>query len=628
MPDKEKMSMKEAWHMIMRALGMLWNRFRYLMILMVAVKAVETLIPYITVWFSAQIINELAGDRNVEVLRNQVVILLVVEAFLGALHSVLKRIKTGRFYVFMEQKEQFYMDKFFSMDFVSVDSSKVQDLYSQIKQNDHWSRKGIVQILMDFENLAGALFGMIGGMVLSWSLFSLKVPEAAGKLTVLNHFLFLILFLVFMGMATFGVSYASTKGGSYWDRSASAARLGNRVYSFFGYLGYKRERALDMRLYRQEKICRNSLQKNNIFGLGSKIAGYAKGPMGLFYMLSAMCSRLFHGIIFLFVGLKAWGGAFGIGLVTQYLSAVTLLFDSVSSVLGILGEMKNNAAFLKPVFEFLDIPNDMYQGSLTVEKRNDCQYEVEFKHVSFKYPGTENYVLKDICVKFQVGKKLAVVGENGSGKTTFIKLLCRLYDPTEGEILLNGINIRKYDYREYMSVFSVVFQDFKLPAFTLGENVAASAEYDREKATECLEKSGLKERLAEMSQGLDTWLYKDLDEKGVEVSGGEAQKIAIARALYKDAAFLILDEPTAALDPVAEYEIYTKFNEIAGERTAVYISHRLSSCKFCDEILVFQEGRVVQHGNHESLVAEEKGRYHELWNAQAQYYVESAGACS
>lgn len=240
--------------------------------------------------------------------------------------------------------------------------------------------------------------------------------------------------------------------------------------------------------------------------------------------------------------------------------------------------------------------------------------------MSFQYPRSDVWALRHVNMKFKVGSRLAVVGMNGSGKTTFIKLLCRLYDPTEGQILLNGIDIRKYKYDDYMNVFAVVFQDFKLLGLPLGQNVAASAAYDRERVIDCLEKAGFGERLASMEKGLDTYLYKDLDENGVDVSGGEAQKIAIARALYKDAPFIILDEPTAALDPIAEAEIYSKFNDIAGDKTAIYISHRLSSCKFCDEIAVFHEGAVIQQGTHASLVADVNGKYYELWHAQAQYY--------
>ena len=273
---------------------------------------------------------------------------------------------------------------------------------------------------------------------------------------------------------------------------------------------------------------------------------------------------------------------------------------------------------MRMIREYLKITAD----SLTTEKRADRQYEVEFKDVSFKYPGAETWALSHVNMKFKVGKRLAIVGENGSGKTTFIKLLCRLYDPQDGQILLNGIDIRKYRYDDYMNIFSVVFQDFQLICQPLGNNVSGSMEYDRERVHKALIDAGFGDRLASMEKGLDTMIFKNLSEDGVDVSGGEAQKIAIARALYKDAPFIILDEPTAALDPIAEAEIYSKFNDIAGDKTAIYISHRLSSCKFCDEIAVFHEGAVIQHGTHAELVADENGKYHELWNAQAQYYTE------
>jgi ATP-binding cassette subfamily B protein len=215
---------------------------------------------------------------------------------------------------------------------------------------------------------------------------------------------------------------------------------------------------------------------------------------------------------------------------------------------------------------------------------------------------------------------------NGSGKTTFIKLLCRLYDPDEGEIHLNGIDIRKYDYNEYMRLFSIVFQDFKLFSFSLAQNVAASVRYDEKVVEDALDKVGLEKRLETMPKGIETPLYKDFDEDGVEISGGEAQKIALSRALYRDAPIIILDEPTAALDPISEFEIYSKFNEIVGTKTAFYISHRLSSCRFCDEIAVFNEGRIIQKGNHEELLKDEHGKYYELWNSQAQYYNDNASA--
>ena len=321
-----------------------------------------------------------------------------------------------------------------------------------------------------------------------------------------------------------------------------------------------------------------------------------------------------------YVGAKAFIGVFGIGNFVLYRGTVEKFVTAVSGLGGALGSLRLNNVYLEELFCYLDLPDDMYKGTLSVEKRDDNRFEIEFRDVSFKYPGSEEYALRHINFKFRIGQRLAFVGMNGSGKTTFIKLLCRLYDPTEGTILLNGIDISRYDYEQYLSLFSVVFQDFYLFGFTLGENVAAGEKYDPVRAKEALEKAGYGERLAELEKGLDTYLTKRYDETGFEVSGGEAQKIALARALYKNAPFFILDEPTAALDPIAEAEVYSRFNEVVEDKTAIFISHRLSSCRFCDNIAVFHEGEMIQYGSHEQLVSVTDGKYHELWNAQAQYY--------
>lgn len=328
-------------------------------------------------------------------------------------------------------------------------------------------------------------------------------------------------------------------------------------------------------------------------------------------------SGFFTGFVYLFVGLKAWAGAFGVGSVMQYITAITMLSSGIGSFLQNFGLIRTNAAFLENTFKFLDTKSVMDTGSLPVPKDNP---EIEFRNVSFIYPGTEDYALKNVNIKFRVGEKLAIVGENGSGKSTFIKLLCRLYDPTEGEILLNGINIKEYSYAEYLSVFSVVFQDFGLLPFSIAENVAASENYDPEKVKKCLAEAGFSDRSEKLQDGINTMISKYFDDGGVGFSGGESQKIAIARALYRDSPFVVLDEPTAALDPVAEYEIYSKFDKLVEGKTSVFISHRLSSCRFCEDIAVFDKGRLIQRGDHKTLLSEENGKYSELWNAQAQYY--------
>jgi len=350
--------------------------------------------------------------------------------------------------------------------------------------------------------------------------------------------------------------------------------------------------------------------------------------MAAYPALAAVVVGLGTVVCWVFVVLKVFMGAFGVGSIVQYIGALGKLSTGVQDMMFVLADNEVYCRHLRGLYEYLDIPNRKEEGTLTIDMeaicngrgREDDAYEIEFCNVSFRYPGANEYSLRNLSLKFRLGKRLAIVGKNGSGKTTFIKLLCRLYDPTEGEIRINGVDIREYDYEEYLKLFSVVFQDFKLFSFSLGQNVATAMEYDRERAAQCLVKAGLSERLKTMPRGLDTALYKDFESEGVEISGGEAQKVALARALYKDAPVVVLDEPTAALDPIAEAEVYTKFNELIGDETAVYISHRLSSCKFCDEIAVFDMGKVVQRGNHEELLREKDGLYHELWTAQARYY--------
>lgn len=228
--------------------------------------------------------------------------------------------------------------------------------------------------------------------------------------------------------------------------------------------------------------------------------------------------------------------------------------------------------------------------------------------------------MKNVNLRLRAREKTVIVGENGSGKTTLIKLLCRLYRPTEGTILFGGRDIWDYPYEEYMAQFATVFQDFSLFAFSVAENVAGFREYDEEKVIDALQKAGLWERVAGYAKGIRQPLFHDFDEGGADISGGEAQKLAIARAIYKDAPVMVLDEPTAALDPYAEYEVYENFGKLTGGKTVLFVSHRLSSCRMCDRIVVVHQGEVAQCGTHEELLAEQGGKYRELWNAQAQYY--------
>ena len=621
MENKEKkLGYGVAWKLNLRAWG-IWQKLCHQVFVSILLSSVvKAVTPYVTIFLSARIIDELSGERRPDQLLRWVVLTLACTAACALLQGVLTRWSNYAKGCAGQLDDQLYMDKMVALDYADVDRQAVFDLYAQIRQNENWAGWGIRKTISYFESFVTAVVQVLGGVGLSVSLFLSPVPAGSG-LAFLNHPLSAAAILGLMLLAAVVSPMCANRANRYWTDHAATVRLANRILSFYPMVGMDRNRAADVRIYKQhENVCEPYLDQNDNFAPDSRISRIARGPMGLLNALSQCVTVVLTALVYVFVCLKAWAGAFGVGYITQYVGAITQLFRGLSMLLETMGNIRANGEFLEINFEYLDIPNRMYQGTLTTEKRTDRKYEVEFRDVSFRYPDSDQWALRHVNIRFRVGSRLAVVGRNGSGKTTFIKLLCRLYDPTEGEILLNGIDIRKYRYDDYMRIFSVVFQDFKLLALPLGENVAGAAEYDRTRAERCLKDAGFGDRLSAMPRGLDTWLYKDLTEDGVDISGGEAQKIAIARALYKGAPFLILDEPTAALDPVAEAEIYSKLNDIVEDRTAVYISHRLSSCKFCDEIAVFEGGQIVQQGSHEALLAEEGGTYSTLWHAQAQYY--------
>ena len=625
----ERLPFKTVMAYSRRGFAIWWKAEPEILIAAAVQRAVEALSPFLPLYFTARLVNAIAGGGEAKQVWTMLALLLASTAAVGVLRSAARRWdETMRRAHQWPTWNRIFFDKLLSMDFCDVDDPKNQALFTQIQQVRQWNGWGLNKLYMIFSDAVGAVFRILGAVALSVSLFTLPVPEGS-PLAWLNHPGCLAGMLALLVGSVLASGALSNHSDSYWNKYDGAA--GNRGFSFFYFIAMQeRHRGTDIRTYAQDQFLENAanaeMQGESSFGPASSIARWARGPMGACAAASGAVSQAFMGVIYLFTGLKALGGAFGVGSVTQYVGALAGLAQGFTRLLEIVGNLRANAEYLKFTYDFLDIPNNMYQGSLTTEKRSDRKYEIEFKDVSFKYPGTDTWALRHVSMKFDVGERLAVVGENGSGKTTFIKLLCRLYDPTEGEILLNGIDIRKYRYDNYLELFSVVFQDFQLLAQPLGQNVAASIDYDRERASQCLERAGFGQRLAELPKGLDTCLYRDFEDDGVEISGGEAQKIALARVLYRDAPFIVLDEPTAALDPEAEAEVYTRFNDIVEDKTAIYISHRLSSCRFCDEIAVFDHGQVVQQGKHDDLLAASGGKYQTLWDAQAQYYQKKEAA--
>ena len=377
--------------------------------------------------------------------------------------------------------------------------------------------------------------------------------------------------------------------------------------------------AKDIRLYEAKDIFNE--QFNSFIGrLFETIKKYGK-KYAILYSIDSVITESFSIVIYFLLGINVLLGRITMGQFSSLYQATIQFNRSLHQIVKKYTDITYIVTILKYYVQFVETnleSNDKEGNKITEDIINDCN--IEFKNVSFKYPRTDTYVLKNISINIKAGEHISVVGENGAGKTTFIKLLCGFYHDYEGEILLNGINIKNYSYSEYIRLLAVVFQDYKLFAFSLRENITLFENKD-EDLEEIYNLSDLQGWIDDLKYGDQTHIYKYFAEEGVEPSGGQSQKIAIARALYKDSPIVVLDEPTAAMDPISEYDIYKNFDILIKNKTAVYISHRLSSCKFCGRIVVFHNGEIVEDGNHKNLIDICDGYYARMYNTQAQWYI-------
>lgn len=319
-------------------------------------------------------------------------------------------------------------------------------------------------------------------------------------------------------------------------------------------------------------------------------------------------------------------GAYQISDFVLYVGLVSTFHASVGYVNWIYSDMRTNSLMINDYRNFVDWKEDRETADEKdgyITEINLDKFEFRFENVSFKYPGHDNYVLKNVNLTIKNGAKLAVVGVNGAGKTTFIKLMMKLYEPSEGRILLNDVDIKEYNREEYFKLFSPVFQNVECFAMPIYQNISFAEEdkTDMNKINEVLEQSGLSEKINSYEKGIHTNLLKIFDKEGIDLSGGEKQRLAMARALYKDGKVIILDEPTAALDALAEDRMYREFENMIHGKTAVFISHRLGSTRFCDKIAMFEDGTIVEEGTHEELMAK-NGKYAYMFGIQSQYYDE------
>ena len=603
MKEKRKVPVRDT-------IKLLWAMDRKFPVIVILQGGLNALLFYLPVILVARILDLLVYRENSADPVSIAVVGLVGIWLLKGVKALLEKEMKTRSYQIAMRFETLVPVNTLNISFSDLESDYAKEMRARILADRSWG-SGFFGVADKFCNLCNSGFELLGSVIMLIPLAMQVSGSAAGKVAAA------LLFNI--GLAVVGASvYAKwyqKKESAAMNQMTQAEKNSRFWYMDEGGSGAIGAQSLkDIFMYRAKKMIQKTIDieregvRKNVFTIAriNSAGGLGTGMIqGILLCVSYYC-----------VLALAIAGTITVGMVLRYAQAIFQACMSVSASIRLAGEFRTDVGRIASTLEYLNLKAEKTKGDSFTEMTKGV---IEFRNVSFRYPGTKELVLDHVSLKIEPSEKIAVVGKNGSGKTTLVKLLCRLYEPEEGEILWNGKNIREYDLREWQKIFAIVFQDYSLLSLTLGQNVAAFVQYEAERAKEVLQLAGFGERLNKLKKGLETVVYPEYEQDGVSFSGGEEQKIAIARAIYKGGQICILDEPTAALDPVSESRVYESFDEIVKGKTAVYISHRLSSCKFSDRIFVLDNGKIAESGTHEALLSQ-NGLYAQLWQAQAQYY--------
>lgn len=603
MKEKRKVPVRDT-------IKLLWAMDRKFPVIVILQGGLNALLFYLPVLLVARILDLLVYRENSADPVSIAVVGLVGIWLLKGVKALLEKEMKTRSYQIAMRFETLVPVNTLNISFPDLESDYAKEMRARILADRSWG-SGFFGVADKFCNLCNSGFELLGSVIMLIPLAMQVSGSAAGKVAAA------LLFNI--GLAVVGASvYAKwyqKKESAAMNQMTQAEKDSRFWYMDEGGSGAIGAQSLkDIFMYRAKKMIQKTIDteregvRKNVFTIAriNSAGGLGTGMIqGILLCVSYYC-----------VLALAIAGTITVGMVLRYAQAIFQACMSVSASIRLAGEFRTDVGRIASTLEYLNLEAEKTKGDSFTEMTKGV---IEFRNVSFRYPGTKELVLDHVSLKIEPSEKIAVVGKNGSGKTTLVKLLCRLYEPEEGEILWNGKNIREYDLKEWQKIFAIVFQDYSLLSLTLGQNVAASEQYEAERAKEVLQLAGFGERLNKLKKGLETVVYPEYEQDGVSFSGGEEQKIAIARAIYKGGQICILDEPTAALDPVSESRVYESFDEIVKGKTAVYISHRLSSCKFSDRIFVLDNGKIAESGTHEALLSQ-NGLYAQLWQAQAQYY--------
>ena len=557
---------------------------------------VQGLSPLVNIIVPKLIIDELMGARELQKLVMLVLILGGANLILKVIETFLTRVKTVEQDEIQLRSSEGLAEKCIHLPYEDIEKKSVLDLKERALQGSY----NFYEVIDLIGVAASSLITLVSLIVLLFTFNGWLIPILTG-LTLLNS-----------------IVYKHISDLRYQDSVISIPM--NRGFSYYGRLASDFSYGKDIRL----SHCANFLQHKASEYLNEivRISGKDYTEIGKMQGLASINMQFQSFLVYGWLAWQAFNGLITIGDFTMYGGAARQFAQALTTLIDSLIGINGLTMHIEPYRDFIALPEAAKKSA------NETQWSLKenaplifrFDHVWFRYPETDRDVLQDITIEIHDQEKLSIVGLNGAGKTTFIKLLCRLYQPTQGAITLNGVDINRIPLDDYLKTLSVVFQDFQLLGYSVGMNIAASATPDPARLDHVVDFFGIEQILEELPNGLETSVDRALDEQGVTFSGGQMQKFAIARALYKDAPVTILDEPTSALDPRGEYEVYRNFDKLAQGKTAIYISHRLSSTRFTDRIAVFQDGRIVELGTHADLIAD--GRlYAEMYAKQAQYYL-------
>lgn len=555
--------------------------------------------PFVWIFAPKMLIDELLNGKSIK----NIGIILICTFIIAGILNFFKAYFPGVYKMKISNIRFNFIDlmhiKAMTMDFKHTEDPKVLNDIQQAWKTLSSPYGGVGGILQKLFTMFGYLFGVIGYISIIVTLNPLIL-------------LYLLINVIIIYNITVKINkYVKSKEPIVSDYYRKSYYTSNTMSDF--------KYGKDIRIYTMKKFL---MSKKNSFD--EQLLNVSKDIEKKRFKFSFIDSALYlirEGIVYFYLVYEVLMGSLTISNFTMYSVTIAGFASCMENFMKDFADMKLFCLYVSDLRDFLNIKDDD-----KTEKKSEIPlnkpYEIQFKNVSFKYPNAERFIYENLSFKIEPGQKLAIVGVNGAGKTTLVKLISRLYKPTKGEILLNGINIWELDSKEYQKLLSVVFQDINIYAFTVAENISLSCEDSNEKyLSEVSARAGIKEKIDSLEAGFNTNMLKILDDNGIELSGGENQKLALARALYKDGDIIILDEPTAALDPISEEKIYLSFNDLIGGKTAVYISHRLSSTRFCDKIAFFENGKIEEYGSHDELM-KLSGKYAEMFNIQAQYYKE------